>query len=467
MPKLRCHNRLVLLLLLCACSEPRNSSLEPEPLPRGPDAQPAGGSGDAGTAPMAPAVTDSSAPVVGPSDAKSSPMPDAAAVQDASPSPDLAPPVDVAVDKPPVVVPPPPPTDPGAVIWRVKTPGSANALAVDGSGNIFVGATSSSDDVLLAKLSPDGQELWRHSIEGPGRQDVSALALAADGTLGVAGSFAGATDFGGQTRTDVGNADGFVAFFNPMGDLKNVVTFGSTSQDGGFSIAADPSGDWFVGGQAQGVVMAGTTITSGFVSRFDRVGKPVWTKTNGGFGMAAFPNALFTGTFNAPQIALLGTSNGSTTWAKSLGDSVEVRGIAREPNGKRLLITGNFGGTLNLNGRTLTSTDNVDIFVAGLDAATGQPLWGEALSSQGFDYGTGACSDAEGNGYVTGAYSGSDQFQSGEPEGSQQAYVAKYRFDGTREWRKIIPGGFGFSIVCDSPRGILVGLNFELARVVP
>jgi hypothetical protein len=366
----------------------------------------------------------------------------------------------------------------GAVIWRTGTGNSGQGLAVDRTGNIILGGTRLTDDMdldlQLAEYSPDGQLIWEKTVGGPSGQAMGGLALAADGTVGVIGDFNGPTDFGGQQRTNQGIDDIFFALYSPDGDLRSVTTFGGSGVDQGGKIAADASGDWFISGYASGLIIAGRMLQSEFVARLDGTGMARWSTPKGGAAVLPFGNAVYAGGADTPQLLRYGASDGVVAWSNTLSATasifnVSVRAIAVDRIGQRLIITGSFRGSMSLAGRTVTSYGQADVFVAGIEAATGQMLWGEVpLGSQGEDQGNSACTDENGNAYVTGTYRGSDSPAFGEPQIGVWPFVAKYRADGTREWLKIISvSGNGMSIVCDSPRGILVGLDYWLARLVP
>ena len=366
-------------------------------------------------------------------------------------------------------------TESGATIWRFDSRSSNSGLVVDGSGNIFFGgtrfsATTDATNLILSRYSPDGQELWTRTFTSTKLSWIVQLALGPDGTVGVGGFFEGTVDFGGQQRTDQGMGDAFVAFYTPGGDLKSVTTFGGLAFDNVAAVAADPSGDWFIGGQALGITIAGTALDGPFVARLDPQGVPRWARAGGGFATVVSGSSIYAGSPGLPpQISRLRAADGVADWSDTLGDSVRVFRAALDGSGQRLVIGGDFQGSLTLNGRTFTGAGLEDVFIAGLDSATGKVLWGEQLlGSQGSDQTTAVCADASGHAYVGGSYSGSVPPRLGEPGSSSQAFVAKYTLDGTRVWLHFVPDGNTVSsLYCDSPRGILVGFTGGFLRMVP
>lgn len=78
----------------------------------------------------------------------------------------------------------------GQTVWKREQPTPWLELAVDASGALYVGGsetTATGLDLWVAKLAPDGAELWRETfaqIAGASPSDTAgALALAPDGTL--------------------------------------------------------------------------------------------------------------------------------------------------------------------------------------------------------------------------------------------------------------------------------------------
>ena len=101
-------------------------------------------------------------------------------------------------------------------------------LALDASGNIFLAGYSTTgidfgggaatpagaEDVYIAKLDPDGKHLFSARYGDAASQDVSSLAIGPDGRTVVAGTFAGAIDFGtgpSSAMTAKGSRDLYVA----------------------------------------------------------------------------------------------------------------------------------------------------------------------------------------------------------------------------------------------------------------
>ena len=123
----------------------------------------------------------------------------------------------------------------GAHLWS-KSYGDGNkdgttaaaAAATDAAGNVLVTGSFSGavdfgggtlggigSDVFALKLGPDGTHRWSHRHGDQNAQAGRGIAADAAGNVFVAGSFAGAADFGDITLTSAGNSDAFVAAYAP------------------------------------------------------------------------------------------------------------------------------------------------------------------------------------------------------------------------------------------------------------
>jgi hypothetical protein len=82
---------------------------------------------------------------------------------------------------------------------------------------------------LVAKLAPDGAPLWDVVSDGEGSHSVMALAEAPDQAIYAAGDFSGTLVFGELSITARGTSDGFVARFDPGGQIEWLVPIVSNS----------------------------------------------------------------------------------------------------------------------------------------------------------------------------------------------------------------------------------------------
>ncbi len=181
-------------------------------------------------------------------------------------------------------------------------------IAADGVGNIYVtGYTSSFDfptleaydttynashDAFVSKFSPSGELLWSTYLGGSSTDNGYSIAVSGDGNIYVTGVTYSANfpTPGGNDATHNGGQDVFVSKFNPSGELLWSTYLGGTSNEIGFGIAADSTGNAYVTGYT---LSANFPTTRGwdlsyndggdaFVSKFSSEGALLWSTYLGG-----------------------------------------------------------------------------------------------------------------------------------------------------------------------------------------
>ncbi len=240
----------------------------------------------------------------------------------------------------------------GGLVWQETYAGSSHpaygqAVAVDSTGNIYVGgyyASGSSPDqnVTLLKLDPTGNLLWQRSWGGSNPDQGKSLALDSMGNIYLAGW---TNSFG------AGAADTFLLKFNSTGGLLNQVTWGGSSDDKAAGVAVDSSGN---------VYLTGSTLSAGltsdaFLLKFTAAGSLVMkrlyalTGATSGYGIAVnstkgevwIAGSTIIGSYSKGlilRITTSGTMISQTTWGGSGGSDV-ANGIAADISGNAL-VTG-------------------------------------------------------------------------------------------------------------------------------
>jgi len=250
-------------------------------------------------------------------------------------------------------------------------------------------------------------------------------------------------------------------------DLLWATSAGGSSFDSGKGIAVDSSGNAYVTGEFSGTVdFEGTSLTSNagsedvFVAKYDANGNLLWATSAGGsdteigFDIAVdgAGNAYVTGEFSG-TVDFDGTSlssdgdfdifvakydaGGNFLWANSAGGSGfdRGRGIAVDSSGNGF-VTGRFSGTADFNGTSLSNAGGGDVFVAKYDAS-GNLLWATSAGGTESDAGLGIAVDSSGNAYVTGGFGGTADFEGTSltsNAGSEDVFVAKYDASGNLLW---------------------------------
>ncbi len=178
-----------------------------------------------------------------------------------------------------------------------------NGIAVDASGNSYVtgcfdsttatfGSTDLTNnggyDIFIAKLDSSGNWLWAKNAGGTSDVFGRCIVVDASGNSYVTGFFHGSATFGSTDLTNNGYYDIFISKLDSSGNWFWAKNAGGTSNDEGFGIAVDASGNSYVTGCFSGSATFGsTTLTSSgdrdiFIAKLDSSGNWLWAKNAGG-----------------------------------------------------------------------------------------------------------------------------------------------------------------------------------------
>jgi hypothetical protein len=244
------------------------------------------------------------------------------------------------------------------------------ALAIGPGGDLFLGGvfdgnldlgcgslpSAGSGDIFVARLDPAGVCLFSKRFGDAAAQELLTLSPDASNNVFFGGRFKGTVNFGGAALTmPASTFGGFAAKLDGTGAHVFSTSFGATtSAQEVTGVAADPSGNVFVGGSFSGTLTAGATVLTSaglgdlFVARLDPAGTPVW--------------------------------------ALRAGDATDQLGaihLATDPLGN-VLVAGTLQGSIDI-GSSLTSVGGNDVFLAKLDSA-GNHVWslrlGDGASQQ-------------------------------------------------------------------------------------
>jgi len=167
-------------------------------------------------------------------------------------------------------------------LWtnRYNGPGNGQdltgSIAVDGNGNVFVTGGSygsgSSSDFATIKYSGDGVPLWTNRYNGPGNGNDGASALAVDGSGNV---FVTGYSYGGGSSNDCVtikySGDGLALWTNRYNGPGN-------GNDGAFAVAVDGSDNVFIAGSSYGI--GGSNDWA--MIKYSGDGVPLWTNRYNG-----------------------------------------------------------------------------------------------------------------------------------------------------------------------------------------
>lgn len=357
-------------------------------------------------------------------------------------------------------------------------------VATDVSGNVIITGSlygtadfgggpltsAGQNDVYVAKFDVNGHHLWSRQFGDADPQLGRSVAVDGSGNIIVAGSMQGSVDFGGGPLTSAGGYDIFVAKFDADGNHLWSQRFGDGSQEEGYSVAVDASGNvvvtgWF-GGSVDfgGGMLTGAGLDDAFVAKFGPSGDHIWSHgfgdgtTQRGFDVAtdASGNVIATGYFQGSVdfggglLASAGgkdiyvakyDANGSHLWSQQFGDAVDQsgQGVVCDASGN-VIVTGLFESAVDFGGGPLTNGGDVDAFAVKF-GPNGDHLWSNGFGGASNQSGARVDTDALGNVVVVGNFAGSVDFGGGllTSAGNSDIFVATFDSNGNHLWSD----GFG------------------------
>jgi hypothetical protein len=270
----------------------------------------------------------------------------------------------------------------------------ALGITGDNSGNLFIcgyfrdttkfGGTNviskGEEDIFVAKYDASGNFLWMKSAGGPGRDEGKWLVTDATGNVYVCGMYSDGAIFGSTTFTTASTPigkffDGYIAKYDPNGNLVWVKNIVGDYDDLAWSITKDNNGKLYITGEFSGAAFGSTQLySSGYADIF----------------VACYDQ------------------NGSVQWAVKGGGTIADRARGIGSDGNLIFVTGQFGNTATFGPHTIASADSSDICVLAVDN-TGSFVWaasvgGAADAFDNFTYESGIAICAEpGVAYVTGS----------------------------------------------------------------
>jgi hypothetical protein len=334
--------------------------------------------------------------------------------------------------------------------------------------------TGTSHDAFVVKYDSSGNPLWARRIGGTLAEIAWSVATDSSGNVIVTGQYAsnplniyaanGTTV--SFTLSQVGNSDVFVVKYDSSGNPIWARKIGGFSNDIGYSVCTDSSGNIIVTGQggsnplniyaADGTTVSFTLSQVGgfdtFVVKYDASGTPLWARRLGGT-LSDIANSVST------------DSSGN----------IVVTGYY---NSNPLNIYAANGTTVSF---TLTPDGNGDVFVVKYDPS-GNPLWARRMAGPSSDGGYSVCTDSSGNIIVTGYYNsnplniyaanGTTVSFTLNKLGSSDTFVVKYDASGTPLWARRMGTGTltsevnARSVSTDSSGNIVVAGFYTLGALI-
>jgi hypothetical protein len=339
----------------------------------------------------------------------------------------------------------------------------AFGVAVDSSGVYVVGHTEGNlegtnagfDDAFVRKYSLDGNTIeWTDQFGTSSSDAANSVAVDSSGVY-VAGHTEGDLD-----GTNQGDSDAFVRKYSLDGStVEWTHQFGTSSSDGAFGIAVDPSGVYVVGHTEGNLEGTNAGFDDAFVRKYSLDGSTVeWTDQFGasssdaafavdldssGAYVVGYTETNVAGTFAEAFVRKYSLDGNTIEWTDQFGTPSNdlALGIAVDSSGA--YVVGRTGGDLEG-----TSAGDLDAFVRKYDSA-GNVQWTDQFGTFVIDIAFGVAVDSSGV-YVVGSTGGDLESTN---EGFDDAFVRKYSLDGsTVEWTD----QFGWSS-SDAALGVTVG----------
>lgn len=332
---------------------------------------------------------------------------------------------------------------------------NANAVAIDASGNVYVtgffisptmvcGTTtltnSAAGDIFILKFDSSGNLIWAKNMGDGGTNQGNAIATDGSGNVFITGQYNSTTlTFGTYTLTSNGNDDMFVAKYDGNGNVMWALSAGDNFSDVGNGITCDATGNVFVTGYFKSSTMAlGTTTlvnasaTSAdlFVLKLSNNGTILTANSTGdifdeiGYGITAdvTGNVIMTGAYFSPTLTI-GTSTltnyGSRDvltikcdnscnfiWARGAGGNSDDYGYGIDTDASgNIYVNGHNHSFLFTHGTyTVSMMGGVgDGFLAAFSSA-GTALWLDDMGGGGDDGWNALSTDGAGNLYCAGYF---------------------------------------------------------------
>ena len=363
--------------------------------------------------------------------------------------------------------------------YQMATNDYANGVATDSSGNVYVtggtkggldGNTSAGNtDLFVIKYDSSGTKQWTKQLGSSGRDSANGIAIDSSGNLYVAGITYGGLDL----NTSAGANDLFVVKYNSSGTKQWTEQLGTPSSDAANAVATDSSGNVYVVGVTYGVLGDKNKGNSDlFVVKYNSSGTKQWTEQN---GTDLWDEARGVATDSSGNVYVVGgtkgnlngisnsgrtdafvikfNSSGTRQWTKKLGtwQNDLANGVATDSSGN-FYVTGFTYQHLDGN----TSAGKADLFVVKYNSS-GTKQWTKQLGTSKHDRARGVVTDSSGNVYVTGdTYGGLD---GNTNAGYNDLFVVKYNSSGTKQWTKQLGSSsrdYDYGVATDSSRNVYV-----------
>lgn len=263
----------------------------------------------------------------------------------------------------------------GTLLWsrQVGTPAYdiTYGVAADSSGNAYIsgftdggslgGPNAGAQDAFLTKYDASGNLLWSRQLGTSTRDEARGVAVDGSGNV-----YIGGLTQGSLAAPNAGNIDTFLAKYDSAGTLLWSRQLGTVDFDLGLGVAVDSSGNPYLTGWTSGS-LGGPTAggIDAFVTKYDGTGNLLWSRqvgtsgTDQSYGVAVdgSGNAFISGSTdgslggpsagNADAFLTKYDSAGNLLWSRQIGTSTydETHGVGVDGPGN-VFISGFTSGNI-------------------------------------------------------------------------------------------------------------------------
>lgn len=309
---------------------------------------------------------------------------------------------------------------------------SSTASAVSSSGGGEGGATTGSSSSSSGTPFNPGDIISTQYYDNPSSL-LFSLSIDANGDSLLAGRFSESINFGDMPLIDMGNSDIFIARHSRDDKLLFSRSYGSAGFAGVVHGNLSPQGGIFLAGDISDMTslkIEGNLFTGPGVwqAGLERLGSPL-----------LYANAI--------------TTSGNSY--------ITPYGVAAA-TGDLAVYVGFFSGSITIGQTTLATPSDTDGYIFKADAL-GQVAWARAVGGTGHDNVSAVATDANGDNYIAGYFTGSMMLAAGgngvQSAGGSDIFVAKLGPAGGPKWIRRI-GGIGeefiFGTLAVAPNGDVI-----------
>ncbi len=349
----------------------------------------------------------------------------------------------------------------GVRLWATYYGGNHNEVgslcAVDGSGNVYLGGTTSSssgisfnghqnnlgghEDAFLVKFNSSGIRQWATYYGGDEIDLGNSCAIDNSGNVFLAGSSWSSSGiaFNGHQNTYGGSMDAFLVKFNSNGLRQWATFYGNNEFEEGQSCTVDGSGNVYLSGRtssASGIALGGHQNTlegsdDAFLVKFNSSGIRQWATYYGGSN----------------------SESGTSCTADDMGN-IWLAGVTYSLN------------NISFKGHQNTLSGEDDAFLVKFNSS-GIRQWATYYGGSEADRALSCGTDGLGNIYLAGTTTSKsgiayDGHQNAHAGGVQDAFLAKFNTNGTRQWATYYGGSgldIGFSCIANVKGSVFLAGN--------